>query len=300
MVLDMKKRKNYSDSHVMELYERLESCDAVARESGISASTVRNVLVRHGIPRTHRHEKKKTYRQWSHKYCHAIVGILYNVEGMDEDEISAASGIPRESVRQILRRKYGVIYRKTDRRYKKDVDIDAIEREYMDGATTYELAERYGTRHETISKWMIARGHRRGKGCVIPNRKDIHDVKCATCGKVFSGVHNARYCSHRCKNRAAYSRRFRTDHKTRAERYGLDYDPTITVEKLYKRDGGICQICGETCDPNDKSWGSCGPMHPSIDHIVPMSRGGAHVWSNVQLAHHLCNARKQDNMEVAV
>ena len=232
--------------------------------------------------------------QYNKKRCPAIVGIYYFVDGVHSiKEISERTGIPTSSVHAILERKYNA----TEKREKASKSkLDAIEREYLDGATTFELAERYGTRHETISKWMIARGHRRGRGYVSGR---VDKRRCATCGELFdAATHNARYCSHRCKNRAAYSRRFRTDHKTRAERYGLDYDPTITVEKLYKRDGGICQICGEPCDPNDKSWGSCGPMHPSIDHIVPMSRGGAHVWSNVQLAHHLCNARKQDNMEV--
>ncbi len=31
---------------------------------------------------------------------------------------------------------------------------------------------------------------------------------------------------------------------------------------------------------------------PSIDHIVPITRGGTHTWDNAQLAHLLCNTRK--------
>ena len=37
-----------------------------------------------------------------------------------------------------------------------------------------------------------------------------------------------------------------------------------------------------------------GPMYPSIDHIIPMSKGGGHIWSNVQVAHIICNSIKSD------
>ena len=39
-----------------------------------------------------------------------------------------------------------------------------------------------------------------------------------------------------------------------------------------------------------------GANYPSIDHIIPVSRGGLHSWDNVRLAHFLCNAVKSDSM----
>ena len=30
----------------------------------------------------------------------------------------------------------------------------------------------------------------------------------------------------------------------------------------------------------------------SIDHIIPVSRGGAHLFNNVQLGHRKCNSRR--------
>ena len=49
------------------------------------------------------------------------------------------------------------------------------------------------------------------------------------------------------------------------------------------------------CDLNDHSWSKySGPMYPSIDHIIPMSKGGGHIWSNVQVAHIICNSIKSD------
>jgi 5-methylcytosine-specific restriction endonuclease McrA len=36
------------------------------------------------------------------------------------------------------------------------------------------------------------------------------------------------------------------------------------------------------------------PTAPTVDHIIPLARGGSHTWDNVQLAHHLCNSLKGD------
>lgn len=83
----------------------------------------------------------------------------------------------------------------------------------------------------------------------------------------------------------------------RADRYGCkEFDESITLEKLIHRDGGICQICGKQTDSDDISNGHIGRMYPTLDHIVPLSKGGSHTWDNVQLAHMACNSGKCDKM----
>ena len=49
---------------------------------------------------------------------------------------------------------------------------------------------------------------------------------------------------------------------------------------VFARDGGRCQYCGATAE--------------NIDHVIPRSRGGAHVWENVVAACRPCNTRKED------
>ena len=75
-------------------------------------------------------------------------------------------------------------------------------------------------------------------------------------------------------------------------------DNDITLPLLYNRDKGICKICGLKCNWNDieskNNYSIVGANYPSIDHIKPISRGGSHTWDNVQLAHHQCNAIKND------
>lgn len=77
------------------------------------------------------------------------------------------------------------------------------------------------------------------------------------------------------------------------------FDRDITVEKLFKRDKGICYICGGKCDYEDYITKDnafiAGDFYPSIDHVKPLSKGGLHSWENVRLAHRRCNYLKSDN-----
>ncbi|MER7053478.1 HNH endonuclease signature motif containing protein [Streptomyces sp. NPDC000351] len=67
---------------------------------------------------------------------------------------------------------------------------------------------------------------------------------------------------------------------------------------VHTRDGWICQLCHE---PIDQGMAWPNPMSPSVDHVIPLSRGGAHALSNVQSAHLGCNSSKGDrDMDEAV
>ena len=60
---------------------------------------------------------------------------------------------------------------------------------------------------------------------------------------------------------------------------------------VWERDNGICGICGVWVDP-DLSWPD--KMSKTLDHIVPLSGGGEHSYTNAQIAHAVCNSRKND------
>lgn len=81
----------------------------------------------------------------------------------------------------------------------------------------------------------------------------------------------------------------------RARFYGCDeknIDISITIRKLRIRDKNICQICGKPVDDSDIENGHARSMYPTLDHIIPLSKGGTHTWNNVQLAHLGCNSSK--------
>jgi 5-methylcytosine-specific restriction endonuclease McrA len=63
----------------------------------------------------------------------------------------------------------------------------------------------------------------------------------------------------------------------------------FTDREIYDRDGWRCGICGEGIDAALR-WPE--PFSVSLDHIVPLARGGSHTRDNVQAAHLRCNMRK--------
>lgn len=67
----------------------------------------------------------------------------------------------------------------------------------------------------------------------------------------------------------------------------------ISEKIVYLRDGGICQHCKKRVDKKLKNRH---PMSASLDHIVPLSKGGTHTYNNVQLAHLGCNVSKGNNL----
>lgn len=65
----------------------------------------------------------------------------------------------------------------------------------------------------------------------------------------------------------------------------------VDVESLKAESGGFCALCGIELDW-DEVWPS--DFYPTIDHILPISRGGQHVRENLQWTHWACNLRKSD------
>lgn len=58
---------------------------------------------------------------------------------------------------------------------------------------------------------------------------------------------------------------------------------------VFERDGYICGLCDAPIDMDAKPKS---PLSPSLDHIIPLSRGGAHSYENAQAAHLFCNISK--------
>jgi 5-methylcytosine-specific restriction endonuclease McrA len=61
------------------------------------------------------------------------------------------------------------------------------------------------------------------------------------------------------------------------------------VEYLVERDGGRCQVCRRKVDVTLPSGPRGNKMGPSIDHVVPRSRGGESDYANLRLTHWKCN-----------
>lgn len=127
------------------------------------------------------------------------------------------------------------------------------------------------------------------------------DKTCPYCGKIFhSQYQTKKYCSSKCRDkahqakRASEGKKVGAKYRKRAQRYGCAYEKGITRFKVVERDNYICGICGKVCNPNDKRWGTFGPDYPTLDHIIPLAKGGSHSWDNVQCACGECNSYKRD------
>ena len=110
---------------------------------------------------------------------------------------------------------------------------------------------------------------------------------CNHCGNICSASLNNDYeypilfCSYKCASKALTmnkSHSIRTNGKSHF----------INRLELKMKDNDICGICKNFVEM----------AQSSIDHIIPISSGGLHVWDNVQLAHYSCNM-KRGNEELA-
>ena len=132
---------------------------------------------------------------------------------------------------------------------------------------------------------------------------------CKRCGiDLPAGAHTNRdYCSRACKKavdlekwKETYHRKYKTDlaYRDRFQRIGHVRRARIrgvTLERfsplaVLERDGWTCQICGV---PTPKELRGLKVSNaPTLDHIVPVARGGAHSMANTRCACLRCNTSK--------
>ena len=124
-------------------------------------------------------------------------------------------------------------------------------------------------------------------------RQPIEDT-CARCGSVWSKGRSATrdLCASclpvppsRVMERPG---RINTANKMRARAFGVEFED-VDILRLYEDAGWLCWLCDGAVDP---TLPATDPMAPSLDHKIPLSRGGGHVLANCALAHRDCNVRK--------
>lgn len=125
----------------------------------------------------------------------------------------------------------------------------------------------------------------------VPAPKVIVNKRCERCGEGFgcsAGKSKVqKYCSHACAKRAGHRNH---EHVRRARKRNA-YVAPVSFAAIAMRDGWRCGICGK---PVPKKAVVPNPLAPTLDHIIPLAKGGTHEPKNVQLAHFLCNSVKSD------
>jgi len=114
---------------------------------------------------------------------------------------------------------------------------------------------------------------------------------------MVAGAHQQKFCSKKCKDwdevRQPYSKAYNKEYRARKRAQGFE---RVYPDVVYERDSYICQICYKPVDLNVNPKTRTAP---SLDHIIPISKGGAHSYANIQTAHIGCNARKNNWLEAA-
>ena len=144
---------------------------------------------------------------------------------------------------------------------------------------------------------------------VAARRRAPSELSCRVCGRGFerllrSGEDPAAVCCSRaCGGELA--------RRLAAERLRVFRPPTASAERsrrrrarlsavldeqvvravVFERDGWVCHLCGGTIDPGLRGRH---PMAATIDHVVPLARGGRHSYGNVKAAHLRCNSSRGD------
>lgn len=118
---------------------------------------------------------------------------------------------------------------------------------------------------------------------------------CKWCGKEFMpyyGIKKRAFCSKDCTERhgawhAKVLKRIQDKNKVKGNFSRL---------AVFKRDAWVCKICGQ---PVVKDVPHMHPLEATIDHIIPLSKGGEHSWDNVQCTHRRCNRLKGNMLPAA-
>jgi 5-methylcytosine-specific restriction endonuclease McrA len=65
----------------------------------------------------------------------------------------------------------------------------------------------------------------------------------------------------------------------------------FTLDDIFVRDAGICHLCGDLVERH-----GLGSLSATMDHVIPVTKGGHHTLENVKLAHRSCNTRKGNKL----
>lgn len=134
---------------------------------------------------------------------------------------------------------------------------------------------------------FVTRGGPACRLCHAPRRRVFSMGWCLGCREPFVVVAGKgdRYCGPECGKRVLAQLR---DARRRAQSGSRVYRA-----KVFERDGWTCRLCGK---PVDREARVPEPLAATLDHVVPLSLGGAHSYANIQTAHFSCNSVKGANV----
>lgn len=143
---------------------------------------------------------------------------------------------------------------------------------------------------------------RRCTNCQSRSRRRYES--CGYCRKPFVGSSSGQtYCSLNCakaarillppeEKKARLQQQWRRSNHVRRARIRNSKVELFKSEDIFERDGYQCQMCGKKTNPKLRDHNH--DLYPTIDHIIPLSKGGEHSRLNTQCLCRKCNMAKRD------
>ncbi len=261
----------------------LEGCGIkeISRKTGINRDSVRNYLHRSGLREKLPAPIYKSKEEKTFTCIHC--GIVYvNKRFCGEGEKFCSRFCYDEYRKEQTKNKEVVVKKSICKVCNKDFEMT---KEYNRNICS-DKCRKENERKLSYDAWLRSKEK---------NTKTMQSV-CKECGKTFIYEVQARereikFCSKECRKRAcgriAKHRRRLVMQEVKSEHISIAY----LMKKYHKE----CQICGcKVHRSNGKDWS---PDIATIDHIIPVTRGGTHTYDNVQLLCAMCNTRKSNNMD---
>ena len=161
------------------------------------------------------------------------------------------------------------------------------------------------SRSVTTEKAIYARWSRRANA--PPKVAKVQLKRCRECGTVVGkGQQRCEPCRIRIRQQRRASEASRVARRSsparrrdKAYRKALERGRVAGAERfdpyeVFERDGWRCHLCRRSTPKRLR--GSYAPNAPELDHIVPLSKGGAHTRANTACACRACNGAKADRV----
>lgn len=115
---------------------------------------------------------------------------------------------------------------------------------------------------------------------------------CKECGCAYEGKGRSSLCN-TCYDK--HQKTFRRIQRVRRKAFERNVkSENVNPIKVFERDNWTCKLCGIKTPKSKRGLNELNS--PELDHIIPISKGGPHVYTNVQCLCRSCNMKKSDKL----